>query len=176
MFVFGHLGIGNKLASPWSRNLPKVPLFLGMLFPDLIDKPLYYGNLFLKHHYGIFWDMVSCTRTFGHTGLLLAIVVVIAGVTRSRWFGALGLGMATHLLLDCLIDRFFPGASSAVMALGWPVTNRGFAVFWFDSIQEHGQHLMKTPILVSEIIGVLLIGWDYWKSANRGEMKKVLFS
>ena len=48
MFFFGHLGAGSRLASPFSKGLPRGLLLLGTLLPDLIDKPLFYGLLFLR--------------------------------------------------------------------------------------------------------------------------------
>lgn len=173
MFIFGHLGFGNKLASPWSRNLPKAPLFFGMLLPDVIDKSLYYGN----QYFGGSWEIVSCTRTFGHTDLLLALIFACSALFRSKRGAALGLGMATHLLLDCLMDRFNPSEpSSALIALGWPIFSRNFTVFHFNSIGDHARHLLNAPILIAEGFGLSLLGWDYWKSANRPAMLKTLFS
>jgi hypothetical protein len=175
MFVFGHLGIGNKLASPWSRRLPKFPLFLGMLLPDLIDKVLYYG--------GLFPEWVTCTRTFGHTAVFLIAVLIVARLARSNWLSALALGIATHLLLDCLLDRFDPTVisgtqpSSALVALTWPVMSSHFSTYHFDSIKDHLlHHLTNVPILCAETVGLALLGWDYWKSAYRGEITRVLFS
>src|SRR5580704_10954240 len=97
MFVFGHIGIGRTLAGPWRRRLPAFPFIVGALLPDLIDKPLYYSRI---------WEFVSCTRTFGHTGLLLALIGAVAYLTRSRGLAALALGVATHLVLDCVLDVF----------------------------------------------------------------------
>lgn len=169
MFVFGHLGIGNKIASPWSKRLPKFPLFLGMLLPDIIDKSLYYAHLFPE------W--VTCTRTFGHTGILLISVLLLSRIVRSRWLGALALGMATHLLLDCLIDRFDPTKQSpALIALTWPFLHAHFASYHFDSIVDHLEHLWNWPTMSAEALGLAFIGWDYWKSAYRKEMIAVLFS
>ena len=169
MFLFGHIGIGNNIASPWSRELPKAPLFLGMLLPDIIDKALYYG--------GLFPSVVTCTRTFGHTGVLLVSILVISRLFSSKWLAALSLGMATHLLLDCLIDRFNPDMQSpALIALTWPFLNAQFASYHFASIGDHLHKLVNVPTISAEIVGASFLGWDYWKSANRGAMAKVLFS
>ena len=95
MFVFGHLGFGSVLARPWRHRAVRWALLLGMLLPDIVDKPLYYARVS---------DIFSCTRTIGHTGLL-AVVLLLAGLLRRRrWLAALALGMLTHLLLDCLMD------------------------------------------------------------------------
>lgn len=163
MFVFGHLGFGSQLANPWSRRLPKLPLFLGMLLPDLIDKSLYYGKLYLARAGSMEW--ISCTRTIGHSGALLLAVMVITVAFRSKWFGALTLGMATHALLDCFMDRFYPEIpSSALIALKWPFLTHQFADYHFDSIGEHLGHLFNWPIIASEAIGILLLSYGWAKS------------
>jgi hypothetical protein len=149
MFVFGHIGIGRKLVSPWSRDLPRVPLIVGMLLPDLIDKPLYYAGV---------WDYVSCTRTFGHTGLLLVFLLIAGYFARSQAWLALGCGVATHLLLDCLMDGF--GAKSTWIALTWPILYRDFAHYYL-SVPGHVQSLLVGPVVVAEIVGLALIAWDY---------------
>src|SRR3954466_140383 len=107
MFVFGHVGVGRALLSRWKARLPVIPLAVGMLLPDLIDKPLYYSRL---------WSFVTCTRTFGHTGLLLLALTGFAAALRSRTLAALSAGMATHLLLDCAFDfpPFGPNSSAWV--------------------------------------------------------------
>jgi len=73
MFVFGHIGIGRALIGRWRHTLPLVPLTIGMLLPDIIDKPLYYARV---------WPFISCTRTFGHTGAFLLLLLLIAYWTR----------------------------------------------------------------------------------------------
>ena len=151
MFVFGHIGIGRKLASPWSRDLPRVPLVVGMLLPDLIDKPLYYVRL---------WDYVSCTRTFGHTGLLLLLLLLCGYLVRSRALLALGLGDATHLLLDWAFDGFgHEVGSSTWMAMTWPLY--GEFEHSFTSVADHAASLLVPPVVVAEVIGLALICWDY---------------
>jgi hypothetical protein len=154
MFVFGHIGIGRKLAQPWSRRLPAVPLIIGMLLPDLIDKPLYYARIS-----GFF----SCTRTIGHTGVLLGAIALAAVFARSRVLAALALGVATHLALDCFGDLFNNEPSSAWIALTWPVLHTRFASYYIPSIQVHLERLWVAPTIVSEMVGLALLGWDAWR-------------
>jgi hypothetical protein len=160
MFVFGHIGIGRKLAQPWSRSLPAVPLIVGMLLPDLIDKPLYYARIS---------DFFSCTRTIGHTGVLLAAILLAALFTRSRVLWALGLGVATHLALDCFADLFSSEESSAWIALTWPVLHREFVRYYIPSIQVHFERLWVTPVIVSETVGLALLVWDAWRARQSKE-------
>ena len=112
MFVFGHLGFGSVLAHPWRDRGARWALLLGMLLPDIIDKPLYYARLS---------DVFSCTRTVGHTGLL-ALALLVAGLLgRRRTLAALATGMFTHLLLDCVMDVVVGSTDrSAIRAALWP--------------------------------------------------------
>ncbi|MBI5201898.1 MAG: metal-dependent hydrolase, partial [Elusimicrobia bacterium] len=41
MIFFGHLGLGDALAAPVRRGLPRRWVLLGTVLPDLLDKPLY---------------------------------------------------------------------------------------------------------------------------------------
>ncbi|MGH9411237.1 MAG: metal-dependent hydrolase [Vicinamibacterales bacterium] len=161
MFVFGHIGIGRRLAQPWSHRLPAIPLIIGTLLPDLIDKPLYYARI---------WSYVSCTRTFGHTGIFLVGLAAAAVIARSRVVGALAVGVATHLLLDGLMSAFGQEPQdSAWMALTWPFLHRTFAHHTFTTISSHLRSLFVTPIIATEIVGLVLIGLELRaKWAGRG--------
>jgi hypothetical protein len=149
MFVFGHLGIGSALASPWRKRLPWLALLAGTLLPDVIDKPLYYSHLS---------PYVSCTRTFGHTGLLVLIVLIAARVRRSPMIAAMGIGMITHVLLDNALGLLSSGDDSAWMALTWPLNT--FAIQTTSSLAEHLRDLWTGPIVVSEIVGFVLLVWE----------------
>src|SRR5438067_10091840 len=102
MFVFGHIGFGRTMIGSKGRSLPALPLVVGMLLPDLIDKPLFYWHVS---------SFITCTRTFGHTALFLGSLLGLAVMRRSRVWLALGVGAATHLALDGLLDLFSPGES-----------------------------------------------------------------
>jgi membrane-bound metal-dependent hydrolase YbcI (DUF457 family) len=153
MFILGHIGFGRTLARPWLRRLPTWPLVIGTLLPDLIDKPLYYAHV---------WTFISCTRTFGHTGLLMLAVATVAYLRHSRVLAALALGMATHVVLDCALDWMTSnGPSTAFVALTWPILSRTFAVYDFASMRAHLQALISPAILATEVIGLVLIVGDY---------------
>ena len=154
MFVLGHIGIGRLLVGSRGRGLPALPLLLGMLLPDLIDKPLYYAHLS---------SVISCTRTFGHTGLFVALMLVLAYARRSSAFLAVGLGMATHVALDCLLDLLVSDTRSALTALAWPFVDTHFSTFNM-SVADHLRRLLVTPVLVTEVIGLGLMAWEYWRS------------
>jgi hypothetical protein len=151
VFVFGHIGIGRGLARPWIHRLPAVPLIVGTLLPDLIDKPLYYARIS---------PFISCTRTFGHTGIFLAALTSVALVRRSRVVGALAVGVATHLLLDGLVSGFGRDPQhSAWLALTWPFLQRSFAE-QFTSMANHLRILIVMQIVAAEIAGLALIAWE----------------
>ena len=177
MFIFGHLGIGNKLVSPWSEDLPKAWIFVGALLPDLIDKPLYYGLSFLSGRSGAELGLISGTRTFGHTAIFLLVLTGIGIFRRSRLLAALCLGVASHLLLDNLGDHFMglvDTEASTVVALLFPFLGYRFPVYPFTGTGDHLASVLHPYVLIGEIVGLLLLGWEYWKSAHRGEILEFL--
>jgi hypothetical protein len=167
VFLFGHIGIGRRLAQPWRRHLPAIALVIGTLLPDLIDKPLYYAHLS---------SFVSCTRTFGHTGLFLLALIVAALISRSRTCGALAAGVATHLLLDNLMSGFsLEPQDSAWLAFTWPFLHHTFASRVFPTIASHMQSLLVTPVIVGELVGLLLIGLElrtWWTQGDRASLER----
>src|SRR4051812_16556438 len=113
MFVFGHLGIGSKLATPWAMGLRRRWILLGTILPDLIDKPVYYGLSYARGLRGAALGLMSGTRTFGHTGALLLLMATFSILKKSRFLAALSLGMATHLLLDGITEHFLTNGVDA---------------------------------------------------------------
>ena len=155
MFVFGHIGIGRAMVRPWQRAIPALPFIVGALLPDLIDKPLYYVHLS---------NFISATRTFGHTGLMLGMIFLYARLARSRAATAVGLGVATHLLLDGCLDLFSRDPSSEWIAFTWPILHTHFAHYDFLSMFDHLVRLWNGPLAISEAIGLSLLGWEAWRS------------
>jgi hypothetical protein len=153
MFVFGHLGIGRLVVGPRGRALPFVPLLLGMLLPDLIDKPLYYAHVS---------SFISCTRTFGHTGLFLIVVLLAATVRRSNVLLAIGIGMASHLALDCAMDLWSNDIRSAWVALAWPFAGWHFSVYRM-TVADHLKRIFVAPVMVTELVGLTILVWEYWR-------------
>jgi len=167
MFFFGHVGIGSKLAFPFARKLPRRALLFGTIFPDVLDKPLYYGLSWiedLRGHYNHDLDVVCGTRTFGHTGLLLLCVVATAFFRKSKTLAAFGIGIATHLILDNTGDSFGHGLHGyEAKALLWPLQGWQFPVNPYYSLGEHVASFSRPYIYGGEIAGVLILLWDYWK-------------
>ena len=124
-----------------------------MLLPDVIDKPLYYAHLS---------DFISCTRTFGHTGVLMALVL-LAGIAMGRRAPvALAVGMATHVLLDCALDVMKgDAASSAWRAATWPLMGPGFTEIDRMSLATHLWGLVNVQVMVAEVLGAGLLWWSF---------------
>jgi membrane-bound metal-dependent hydrolase YbcI (DUF457 family) len=113
MFVLGHLGIGKRMVDLLRVELPARFVLLGTLLPDLIDKPLYYALTLWTGRTGADVGLISGTRTFGHSGLLLIAVAAVwrfraraASPRAGRAWLALWLGMVTHVLLDLVGDTY----------------------------------------------------------------------
>jgi len=177
MWIFGHLGMGSQLAAPFSKRLPFGWLLLGTLLPDLIDKPLYYGLVLLTGKHSDALGLISCTRTVGHTGIFLLCILLLAWIRKSKILAAIGLGIATHLMLDGLQDRWFlmhgsVGPSATLWAVVYPYFGR-FASMPFDSASAHLQTVKQPFILAAEGIGFLLLFWNYWKRRMMGTRSKV---
>lgn len=152
MFVFGHLGIGRTLLGPSRWKIPAAAFALGALLPDIIDKALYYSHVA---------SVATGTRTFGHTGLFLCALASIAVLRRSRGWGALAIGVATHLFLDNVLDLFTPDPGSAWIALTWPFLHTRFAPAVFRSPLDQLHELWIPAILISEVAGALLLLREY---------------
>jgi hypothetical protein len=168
MFIFGHIGIGLKLAQPWSRGLSLRTLAIGTLLPDLIDKPLFYGTRAL----GIQPEWLVGTRTLGHTGIFLLLLLGTSWIRRSRTGAALSLGMATHFVLDALSDRLHHSADlSALQALLFPFRGFFFSPIPYSVATEHAHSLLNPVTLTAEAIGLFALGWELWirfKFSGRG--------
>jgi hypothetical protein len=169
MFVFAHTGIGSTLVRPWRRNLPRKMILLGTLLPDLIDKSLYYGATLLRHLDPGGLDIISGTRTFGHTALFLLILSWIAVIRGSRPLAALALGVATHLLLDGFGDTFGPDVpgDGAASALLWPLTGWRFPWSPYGSLSEHLSAYAAPFFLWAEAIGLALLVLDFGETRLR---------
>jgi hypothetical protein len=173
MWVFGHLGIGSKLASPFSRKLPLRWVLFGTLLPDLIDKPLYYGSVLVTGRHGLEIGLISCTRTFGHTALFLFALSLIAYIRKSPLFAALTIGVATHLVLDGFQDYWLShvmelgGESSLRIAALYPFLQASFADMPFTSFADHFKSGAQPFTIASESVGIAILGWDYWKKKWR---------
>ncbi len=169
MWIFGHLGIGSKIAAPLGRRLPYRAILLGTILPDLVDKPLYYGLSLATGKYGAELGLISCTRTFGHTGIFVVGLTAIAWLKRSPLLAAIGLGVASHLVLDGFQDYWIhermhiEGESSLRLAALFPFYEARFGVQPFPTLFDHLKSVGRPLLLLTEGIGLAILGWDYWK-------------
>ncbi len=161
MFPLGHLGIGLQTAKPFDRGLPRAPLLLGTLLPDLIDKPLYYGLSWYTGRHGAALGLISGTRTFGHTILFTLAIAAAARLRRSRALAALALGCATHLALDMLTDLVIRAPGFSARAFFWPLLGARFPIYTYRGWHDHLLHVREPFLLASEIVGatILLVEW-----------------
>ncbi len=167
MWIFGHLGIGSQMAAPFSKRLPWGWLLIGTLVPDMIDKPLYYGLHFATGLSSSDLGLISCTRTIGHSGLLLILISVLAYFKKFRSLGSVALGMGTHLILDGLQDVWFlshgyPGPSATLWAVAFPYFGR-FAAMPFDNLHDHLKTGSQPIVVIGEIVGILFLAFDFWR-------------
>ena len=170
MFVLGHLGFGNALLK--FAKLPRAALFLGCLLPDLIDKPLYYGLVLATGKRAGELGLISGSRTLGHTGILLLLLLFAAALGRSPTLLAVGLGMLTHLFLDELGDLLYamPLGRSMLLAIFFPLFGRRFPVMPFADVSEHFLSVLGNPyVIFGEVAGAALLVYDHIKIKARLE-------
>jgi hypothetical protein len=162
VFVLGHAGIGPKLVWPWRSRLPPGWLTLGCLLPDLIDKPLFYGLLWTEGHAD---PIFQGSRTIGHTGLFLLLLVLLALLLRKPALAALAAGVATHLLLD-VGGELLTGADSETsiwLAIFYPLYKH-FPIAHFDSLLEHLRLSARSAyVIAGELVGAGILLRDYLK-------------
>ena len=189
MFFVGHGVLGVKLASPFlgaqeSRifhlwkypeegALPFWPLVLGCVLPDLIDKPIYYGPKWLWGTEVIQSTIITGTRTFGHTALLVFLIFALGWWRESKAAAAVALGMASHLMMDHLFDVLLcydhfpvnPGEPSyRLEGLLWPFLGNHFPIIKYGTVKEHAStFIFKHHIWIGESLGLLLLIRDYVK-------------
>jgi hypothetical protein len=180
MFILGHTGIGSTLAAPFTKTEARWSpwLLAGTILPDLIDKPLYYGLVWITGRRGAALGLISSTRTVGHTALLLLAVLLVGWLGRHRGLVAVALGMATHLLLDAggefwrpqISLRGTPEYPSTLCAIFYPLLGWRFPVMPFQDLAGHVGSLRSPYVIVGELIGGLLLWrrWRRWRASPAG--------
>jgi membrane-bound metal-dependent hydrolase YbcI (DUF457 family) len=145
------------MVKPIARGLRARWIFLGAMLPDLIDKPLFYA-LKLWRGDPSPGDLITGSRSFGHTGLILIALALAAWGRHSRVLAAITLGVATHVLLDNVSERFISDDPQAVLALLWPYFDGRFPVLEARNATEHlWGHLLNPVILSGEALGLILL-------------------
>ena len=138
------------------RRIDLRVLLVGSLLPDIIDKPL--GLLV----FGTFW-----CRLFCHS-LLFLVVIACAGLYlytshHRNWLLVLGFGIFMHLVLDEMwLDTH---------TLLWPLQGFSFpTVYYPNSEQGVTGGLDVAKLLVSELVGLVVLGWITWLLVRRGKV------
>jgi hypothetical protein len=160
MFVLGHLGIGRRLAArPYRRfsSGDKRAFFVGVLLPDLIDKPLYYGHAWLSGKHGAA-GIIAGTHSVAHTALFWAVLAIAALVSRARPLRALAIGVGTHLVLD------IAGLTLNAETLLWPLLGWRFPTYPFRSLTQHLGTILRPVTFAGEALGAAFLWWDYRKA------------
>jgi hypothetical protein len=164
VFALGHLGLGKKLAArPYRRFSPveRRAFFLGALLPDLIDKPLFYIPLWLTGRRGAAAGVLSGTHLFAHTGLFLVALVAAALITRAAPLRAVAIGVATHLVLDCV------ALSMGLATLLWPLFGWHFPAYPFRNLGQHLATVLNPVTLAGELCGAAILWWDHRQARPR---------
>jgi hypothetical protein len=176
MFLLGHLGIGSTLVRPFARRLSKKAIFLGAIFPDLLDKFLYYGLSVATGNWGDQLGLVRGTRTFGHTLILFFVVVVLGRIRQSRVWQAFALGFASHLILDVISNAFLSSSiwTSLFSAqfwspFFWPASGWLFPLTPYHSMHEHVSMWQRPFIYYCEMLGFALLAWEMFRSIRKGK-------
>jgi hypothetical protein len=164
VFALGHLGLGKTIAARFYRGyspLERRAFFLGALLPDLIDKPLFYIPFWLTGGRSATAGVLSGTHLFAHTGLFLLAMVVAALISRSLPVRAVAIGVATHLILDCVVLSMRPSA------LLWPLLGWRFPAYPFRNLGQHLATVLNPVTLAGELIGAAILWRDYRKTRRR---------
>lgn len=166
MYILAHTGIGGFLAKPFSRGLPKKYLYIGALLPDIVDKILYYGLRWFDGNSWIYTDIIRGTRSFGHTLLFLVIGLVLVTPFKNRKMLLLMFGVATHLLLDQVDEALMTHTQefdfqSFTTVLFWPFQGASFPTYKFSGVTDHIGKVGDPMHLATEVIGSILLIWEY---------------
>jgi len=96
MLLFAHIGLTLAFAEMMRRavglRIPIIPLAIGSMLPDLIDKPLGY----------ILYGTPAMGRIYAHTFLFLLLLFVLTVTLENRLIFAIFFGVLSHLILDSI--------------------------------------------------------------------------
>ena len=164
------MGIGTRLLGRFRERLPARWLVLGCLLPDLIDKPLFYGLLWTRGHPD---PLIAGSRSIGHSGLFLAVLLASALVSRRAVAWAVFAGVVTHLLLD-VTGELVTGArpeSSIWLAILFPLLGWRFPKANFLTVLEHLRLNAESAYVVGgEIAGGAILFSAWWKRRAAGRL------
>lgn len=161
MLLLGHMGIGAGVTRRWAHDLSRGWLLFGTVLPDLIDKPLFYFGLWFPKTCPAVAEFFTSTRAIGHSGFLLALLLIYAVATGSRRAVALLLGMLTHVVLDLAGDGLeLYDQSATMLSLVFPFLGFHFAPRSMSpaSMADHlNRTLNSTYKIGGEVVGAIIL-------------------
>lgn len=190
MRVLAHLGIGLSLSRPLLKDTHQISrkrmiswVLLGTLFPDLLDKTLYYGLTKLTGKHGEELWLVTGTRTIGHTLLLTVLVWMLGRWKKWPQLVFLSLGMATHLFLDQFGDFLYhyvlkeygpvytqkahEALMEGIVGLLWPFCGNRFPAFPYSGgLIGQIKATLRLDLLIPEFLGGTLLIWNLVKESG----------
>lgn len=155
MFIFGHLGFGALIVSPFRRLRREPAVLIGTLFPDVLDKPLFY----------LMPNLMDGTRNLGHTMWPLWILGFFFYRRRSPWILALMIGIATHHFLDYTGDiiRLDGSIPLNLTTFCWPFLGWDFPSTPYLPAKLQANRLLQPYFMVTEFLGLAFLGGIWWK-------------
>jgi len=159
MFVLGHAGIGSQLIS---RKYPYWIVIAGAIFPDLLDKPIFYIRYFMHGENLTALGLISGTRTFGHICWIWILLYFIFHHYKNIKVQAFCLGAITHVGLDLLAAALF-GHDFLLQFSGmmFPFLGFQFPPYPFLGMKDHLNSVRSVHIWVGEVIGAILLYRGY---------------
>ena len=103
-------------------------------------------------------ELISGTRTMGHTGLFLLLSLLVCAALRSKWLLALSLGILTHLILDGF--QLSPGLGTTVdysHLIFWPLWGFEFPKTPYHNLGEQLGRWFDGGYLLFEFFGLIAL-------------------
>lgn len=187
MLIFGHIGVSFAIFNGGEKCLKKKlsPGYLdyrviavGVLLPDLIDKPLVQMLYGLNHHEG---HSVAHTPWFALALFLMGVVsLLISHRDRYRWM-LLGLCCWLHQLEDVVMHiKLGDQISSYFRQHGFVLNNLGPADYWLNPVAKKIPYLagvrvyaMEPYVTLVEAFGFLYIVYFTMKNAKKIKTKLI---
>jgi hypothetical protein len=173
MLPFAHLGIGANLVRPWWKSVPLSAILIGAILPDLLDKTIYYVPWVITGKHGSDLGPISGTRTIGHSLVFLLLIFAVAAIPgeKRKWWRGLGLGVATHLLLDNFAEPLFPfNPYSSRIALFYPLYDWKFPDALYKPPGSWWSDHLGWFSISCEVVGMFLL-WRLWRSRHSDQIE-----
>ncbi len=164
MFFFFHLLVGVATGLFLSEVLRSrrwiLPVAVGSILPDLIDKPL--GHI-------IFAETIGYGRIIGHS-LIFFIIILILAFFQWKYRGSLiGFGIGVGVLLHQVLDSIWKIPETWYFPLHGPFPRGHFHGYFSSSFwRELASPQEWLAVLLLIVIGVLILG--EWSAGSRAPL------